>query len=78
MFTCVLCNIPSDNLDSDGICVSCNLEDYCTGCNEHELDCECEWMLYGFSDDDLDQDDFIGDEFSDWEGDNWEDDDEWF
>lgn len=80
---CVSCGELFDTLDGDGICESCNLEDYCTDCNQHEIDCICDEddddddFIYGFDDDDFgDEDDY--NEEDDWEGDKWdEEDDAW-
>jgi len=76
---CISCGIEFEltELDPDGICEPCNLEDYCPKCNQHGLDCECEYgdgaFVYGFDEDDFGDEDDPHDELDEWEGDDFGD-----
>lgn len=85
---CICCGQTFDKkyLDCDGICEECNREDEmeCDECFLPLDECLCDendlldddGFIYGFEDEDLDDDDDFYDPMDDWEGDDWEDDDE--
>lgn len=82
---CECCNacsffFPKDTLNKARMCPGCHEEQICTECDEYGAACTCDLnTLYGFEDDDFnedDDDDADRDEMLDWEGDDFDDDEE--